>query len=93
MPILNLEKVYSFNPTPDSLKENEKKFVIGSECALWTELVLENNIQYQIFPRILAFAEVVWSPDENKNYENFLTRVNALKPFINLKGFEFEKGE
>jgi hexosaminidase len=93
MPILNLEKVYSFNPTPDSLKENEKKFVIGSECALWTELVLENNIQHQIFPRILAFAEVVWSLDENKNYENFLTRVNALKPFINLKGFEFDKGE
>jgi hexosaminidase len=93
MPVLNLEKVYSFNPTPDSLKENEKKFVLGSECALWTELVLENDVQHQIFPRILAFTEVVWSPAENKNYENFLSRVKAIKPYINAKGFEFEKGE
>lgn len=93
MPVLNLEKVYSFNPTPDSLNESEKKFVIGSECALWTELVLENDVQHQIFPRILAFAEVVWSPAGNKNYENFLSRVNAIKPFINSKGFEFAKGE
>lgn len=91
MPVLNLEKVYSFNPTPDSLKENEKKFVIGSECALWTELVLENDVQYQLFPRILAFSESVWSLPE-KNYDNFLGRVKKIKPFINSMGFEFEKG-
>ncbi len=93
MPVLNLEKVYSFNPTPDSLKESEKKFVIGSECALWTELVLENDVQHRIFPRILAFSEVVWSPEKNKNYENFLTRVNAIRPYLNSKGFEYENGE
>jgi len=92
MPVLNLEKAYSFNPTPDSLKEDEKKFVLGSECALWTELVLENDVQYQIFPRILAFSEAVWSSEKNKNYENFLGRVKAIKPFINSNGFEFEKG-
>ena len=93
MPVLNLQKVYSFNPTPDSLEENVKKYIIGSECALWTELVLQNDIQYQIFPRILAFAEDVWSPEQNKNYGNFIARVRALKPYINSMGFEFEKGE
>ena len=92
MPVLNLEKAYSFNPTPDSLKEDEKKFVLGSECALWTELVLESDVQYQIFPRILAFSEAVWSSEKNKNYENFFERVKAIKPFINSNGFEFEKG-
>jgi len=81
------------NNAKNSLKENEKKFVIGSECALWTELVLEKDVQHQLFPRILALAEVVWSPLENKNYENFLSRVNAIKPFINSKGFEFEEDE
>jgi hexosaminidase len=91
MPVLNLEKAYSFNPTPDSLKENEKKFVIGSECALWTELVPMSEVQYHIFPRILAFTECVWSSPE-KNYENFLARVKKVKPYINSMGFEFEKG-
>lgn len=91
MRVLNLETAYSFNPTPDSLQESEKKFVLGSECALWTELVLENDVQYQLFPRILAFSEVVWSLPE-KNYDNFLGRVKKVKPYINSIGFEFEKG-
>lgn len=93
MPVLNLKKVYSFNPTPDSLSESEKKFVIGSECALWTELVFENDVQYQIFPRILAFAEVVWSQTADKNYDNFLIRVKNVQSLLKNKGFEYEKGE
>ncbi len=91
MRVLNLETAYSFNPTPDSLQESQHKFILGSECALWTELVLENDVQYQLFPRILAFSEVVWSLPE-KNYEQFLYRVKKVKPYINSIGFEFEKG-
>jgi hexosaminidase len=92
MPVLNLEKVYSFNPTPDSLEDSAKKFIIGSECALWTEIIPEHDVQYQLFPRILAFSEGVWSHEGMKNYDNFLKRVNVLKPFINSMGFEFDKG-
>jgi hexosaminidase len=93
MPVLNLKKVYSFDPVPDSLNEDHKKFIIGSECALWTELVLENDVQYQLFPRILGFSEVVWSNKENKNYNNFIERVKKIKPLLNSIGFEYEKGE
>lgn len=92
MPVLNLKRAYSFNPTPDSLDVSKHKFILGSECALWTELVLENDVQYQIFPRILALAEVVWSTPE-KDFENFLTRVTGIKSFINYNGFEYEKGK
>lgn len=93
MPILGLEKVYSFDPTPDSLKESEKKFIIGSECAIWTEIVFENDVQYQIFPRILAFTEDVWTPAENKNFEKFQKRVNSLQAFFRSTGFEYDNGE
>lgn len=91
MLVLNMEKVYSFDPTPDSLDINKRNFVLGSECALWTEVVLENDVQYQLFPRILAFSEVVWSLPE-KNYPAFLNRVKKVKPYINSIGFEFETG-
>jgi hexosaminidase len=92
MPVLGLEKVYSFNPTPDSLEDSAKKYIIGSECALWTEVVTEHNVQYQLFPRILAFSEDVWSPVNTKNYDNFYKRVNAIRPYLNSMGFEFDKG-
>ncbi len=91
MPVLNLEKAYSFNPTPDSLDVNKRHLVIGSECALWTEQVLEYDVQHHLFPRILAFTEVVWSLPE-KNYPEFLNRVKKVKAYINSLGFEFEKG-
>lgn len=93
MPILDLEKVYSFNPTPDSLTESEKKFIIGSECAIWTEIIFEDDVQYQIFPRILAYTEDVWTPQENKNYDDFVKRVKALKPYLRSIGFEYDNGE
>jgi hexosaminidase len=35
----------------------------------------EKQIEYMVFPRILALSEVVWSPTENKNYPGFLNRV------------------
>lgn len=93
MPILDVEKVYSFDPTPDSLNEVQKKLIIGSECALWTEIIYENDIQYQLFPRILAFAEDVWTPAENKDYKKFAVRLNSLKPFFRAAGFEYDDGE
>ena len=93
MPVLNLEKVYSFNPTPDSLEEEKRKYIIGTECALWTELVQQHDVSYQIFPRILAFAEDAWTQENEKNYEDFLKRVYILKPLINSIGFEFEQGK
>ncbi|MBI1931468.1 MAG: beta-N-acetylhexosaminidase [Ignavibacteriales bacterium] len=91
MLVLNLEKVYSFDPTPDSLDESKHKYILGSECALWTELVLENDVQYQLFPRILALSEVVWSKP-HKDYRYFLNRVIHLKSYFDYYGFEYEKG-
>jgi len=93
MPVLTLEKVYSFNPTPDTLTDNEKKLIIGSECAIWTEIIFEDDIQYQIFPRILAYAEDVWTPLENKNYEKFVKRAESLQPYLRSIGFEYDNGE
>lgn len=92
MPILDLEKVYSFNPTPDSLKENEKQYILGGECALWTEILFEKDVQHQIFPRIMGFAEVIWTPNENKNYTDFKNRVMGLKNKISSMGFVYDKG-
>lgn len=93
MPILELEKVYAFNPTPDNLTENEKKLIIGSECHLWTEIVFENDVQYQLFPRILAFTEDVWTPKVNKNFEKFKNRVNSIKSYMSSIGFDYDNGE
>jgi len=73
---LPLEKVYSLNPIPEELTEEEAKFVLGAQGNVWTEYMPNSKkVEYMVFPRILALSEVVWSHPEQKNYKNFVSRV------------------
>lgn len=73
---LPLEKVYSFNPIPEELNEEESKYVLGAQGNIWTEYMkTPEQVEYMAFPRILAMSEVVWSKNENKNYAAFVRRV------------------
>ena len=73
---LSLEKVYSFNPIPEELSKEESKYVLGAQGNLWTEYIPnEKQVEYMVFPRIVAMSEVVWSPTENKNYPDFVARL------------------
>jgi hexosaminidase len=93
---LPLEKVYSFNPIPDELNEEESKYVLGAQGNIWTEYIkTSEHVEYMAFPRILAMSEVVWSKQENKNYadfvkrvENFHERLDALN--INYANYLYE---
>jgi hexosaminidase len=73
---LPLEKVYSLNPIPEELTEEEAKFVLGAQGNVWTEYMPNSKkVEYMVFPRILALSEVVWSNPEQKNYKEFVKRV------------------
>lgn len=73
---LPLEKVYSFNPIPEELSEQESKFVLGAQGNIWTEYMpTSEQVEYMAFPRILAMSELVWAKETNKSYKNFIPRV------------------
>ncbi|WP_411766788.1 beta-N-acetylhexosaminidase [Winogradskyella sp. A3E31] len=73
---LPLEKVYGFNPIPEELTEEESTYVLGAQGNVWTEYMqTEDHVEYMVFPRILAMSEVVWSQPQNKDYQDFVSRV------------------
>ncbi len=73
---LPLKKVYSFNPIPKELTKDEAKYVLGAQGNVWTEYMPNSmQVDYMVFPRILAMSEVVWSANKNKNYDDFVKRV------------------
>lgn len=73
---LPLETVYYFNPVPEGLTKEEAKYIIGAQGNVWTEYMqTERQVEYMVFPRILAMSEVVWSGNENKDYDDFVSRV------------------
>ncbi|SHJ79427.1 hexosaminidase [Arenibacter nanhaiticus] len=75
--INTLEKVYQYNIIPDVLSEEEKKYIKGAQFAIWTEFISSvEHLEYILLPRMPAFAENLWSKPQNKNYEDFISRLH-----------------
>lgn len=82
---LPLEKVYEFSPIPKELTSEEAKHIIGVQANVWTEYMHdEKRVEYMVFPRAAALAEVSWSSAENKNFENFKGRLKFLTEHYNF---------
>lgn len=80
---LPLNKIYGYEPLPDSLSSAEKKYVKGVQANAWSEyFTSEKQAEYMLFPRLLALAETGWSAAERKNYPNFLERLRQQKAFF-----------
>ncbi len=90
MPVLSIEKVYNFNPIPQGLTKEEEKMVLGSECALWTELITVDKIYPQIKGRMEAHAEKCWIQKEQKDFPDFSKRLNALSEYFKLQFYHEE---
>jgi len=55
------EKVYSFRVIPDVLDPVHRHHVLGAQVQVWTEYIDSvARLDYMAFPRLSAFAEVVW---------------------------------
>ncbi len=72
-------KVYSYNPVPDVLTEDQKKYIKGVQANLWTEYVeTPSKAEYMLFPRVYALAEIAWTPLTKKDFKNFSEERLAL---------------
>jgi hexosaminidase len=58
---LTLAAVYAFEPVPPGLNTQESAHILGGEATLWSEGITPVNFDLMAFPRLLAFAEALWS--------------------------------
>lgn len=81
---LPLKKVYAYNPVAASLSAEQAKLVYGAQVNLFTEYVpTPEHVEYMLYPRTLALAEVAWSAPERKSWPDFHAR--ALKAVLDLQ--------
>jgi len=82
---LPLEKVYGFNPIPKELSTAEAVHVLGPQGNLWTEYVTsEKQVEYMVFPRMIAMSEVAWSAQESRNFADFVSRLEGFHERLDL---------
>ncbi|MBL7471240.1 glycoside hydrolase family 20 protein [Robertkochia sediminum] len=79
-----LKHVYDYNPIPEELSSEQAKYVMGAQANVWTEYITTAaHLEYMVLPRMLALAEAVWTPLEDKTWEGFNRRLQS-----HLRGFE-----
>lgn len=89
-----LERVYRFEPVPDSLTAAEATHVLGAQANMWTEYVpTDAQLEYMVYPRALALAEVVWSPRETRNWAGFAARLPAELQALGRLGVRYRSWE
>ena len=86
---LRLQKCYSFNPVPDGV---EPKYILGGQGNLWTEqLPVFSALEYMTYPRAWALAEDFWSPNESKDWDDFIGRAENQFARLDEAGIDYSK--
>jgi hexosaminidase len=74
---LTVDDIYAFEPIPEALSDTERENIIGAQANIWTEhMETARRVDYMAFPRLCAFAEVVWGKPSGENItQNFRKRL------------------
>jgi len=85
---IDLQKVYSFEPIPSVLSEEEAQFILGGECNMWSERAPQDLVDSKVFPRLLAMSEVLWTTAP-KDYPNFYKKVQKHYDILDAFGVDY----
>lgn len=82
----SIERIYAYDPAA-GLTPEEEKYLLGVQANIWTHVAREvKDVNVQLFPRLLAVAEVGWTPAEIKDSAGFMKRVgNSLGMLDRMK--------
>ncbi len=73
---VSVEKIVAWEPMPAGLSEAQQRRVLGIEAPLWTENVRsERYLQFMLYPRLAALAEVAWRQQSNAEPAVFVQRL------------------
>ena len=76
-----LEQVYAFDPVIDSMSTAQRGHVLGAQANLWSEYITTpQESEYMLFPRLTALAEVLWSGNEQRDWEDYTQRLKRFMP-------------
>ena len=72
-----LRTMYEYNPVPEVLDMEQRKYIIGVEGCVWTEYMpTPTRVEYMAWPRMCAIAESGWS-SAPKDWDAFTRRLET----------------
>ncbi len=87
--VLSLADVYAADPVPPELAKKGAERILGAQVNVWTEhMDTPRTVDFMVFPRLAAFAEVVWS-SRQRDYGDFLPRLTDHLARLDAAGVEY----
>lgn len=88
---ISTEKVYSYEPVPEELTEEEAAHILGAQANIWTECIPDQSrVDYMTFPRALALSEVVWTSAELRDWNCFEQRLAEQIKRLGILGVNYQ---
>lgn len=88
----SVKKVYSYDPTPEELSPEEAKHILGAQGNVWTEYIkTSTHVEYMVYPRAVALAEVVWTPQDDRIWREFQPRLLRHLGRLDVLGVNYAK--
>lgn len=83
-----VDVAYKWDPTDYA----PKKLVLGLEAPLWTETIsTQDQMDYMIYPRLIGYAEIGWTPKDKRNWEDYKARLSAQEDRLINEGVNYYK--
>ena len=87
-----VEKCYNYVPVPLNLPAHLQPFYTGVQATFGCEWVANNEyLEYLALPRLMAVAEAGWTPQQDKDFEDFRRRMTLDREMLDLGGYNYGK--
>ncbi len=98
---VSVEKCYEF----DTKEFEGNKNIVGVQASMWTDQFIhgtilqelrlldenrsERYVEYLMLPRLLAMAEVAWTPSSQRDFKDFYARMIGQLPRLDYAGYTY----
>ncbi|HET6478879.1 MAG TPA: family 20 glycosylhydrolase [Actinoplanes sp.] len=87
--LVSVERSYDWDPA-DRLPGVGEESLLGVEAPLWSETLRSlADVEFMVFPRLLAIAEIGWSPRAGRDWASFRGRLAGFGPRFEAQGVNF----
>ncbi len=84
-----VSRVYEQEPVPAELTDEEKKYILGVQCNLWSEYIgSPQHMEFMLLPRLAAMSEVQWAQPQRKNLADFMKRLPRMQQLYKKLGYK-----
>ena len=90
---INVQDAYTWDPATlvSGVAEDD---VLGLEATLWSETVQTMaDVEYMLFPRVPGYAEIGWSPAQEKDWNEYRSRLTEHGARLDALGVNFYRSK